>query len=144
MQLASSPHRRRNHRRYYREGPTEDLGLGNLWTKIRDKVIKPVGRVVAAYYTVGASEIAFQAYDKANAQKKAAAAQAAYEKSVGVGTQTLPPVYPPPGSPGAQAFMASGTNMLPPRPPQQTPEWLLPAAAGIGGLLLVKLVLSKR
>jgi hypothetical protein len=127
MQLASSD--RRRSRRY---APTVDDGLGNLWTKFRDKVIKPVGRVVAAYYTGGASELAFQSYDKAQGAKKQAQAEQAYLKSVGTGPGAVPSAYPPGQYP---------PGYTPPRQPM--PQWVIPAAAGVGALLILKSVGGK-
>lgn len=118
----------------------EDQALGNFWTKIRDKVIKPVGRVVAAYYTGGASEVAFKAYDANEAKKKAAAAQAAYLKAVGTGYGAVPSPYPNPNDPAAmQAYISAG-GVMPPTPPQKLPEWVLPAGVGIGALVLVSML----
>lgn len=95
-------------------GRTYDDGLGNFWTKIRDKVIKPVGRIVAGVYTGGASEIAFKAYDaqKASEQmKKAQKAQMAQLEAMG---NAYPPqAYPPSMDPGAVRAYAQG---MPPSP----------------------------
>lgn len=47
----------------------------SLWTKVRNAVVT-IARPIAAAYTGGASEIAYQAYDARKRQKEAAEAQA--------------------------------------------------------------------
>lgn len=42
----------------------------SFWSKLDKNVLKPVGRAVAAYYTGGASEIAFRAKEQQKAKKE--------------------------------------------------------------------------
>lgn len=85
----------------------DDGNLGNFWTKIRDKVIKPVGRVVAAYYSGGASEMAFKAYDAKQAQIKVQKAYKAQMAQIDAMGNTMPP-YPMPMDPAGQRAYAQG------------------------------------
>lgn len=96
-----------------------DGNLGNWWTKIRDKVIKPVGRVVAAYYTGGASEVAFKMHDQQKAAEEARKYQKKQLKALEAAGNAYPPQgYPPSMDPAAQRAYAQG---MPPSPyqPQQ-------------------------
>lgn len=116
----------------------DDGNLGNWWTKIRDKVIKPVARVAAAYYTGGASEAAWKAYDAKEAQKKAIAAQKKQMEEIAKMGNTYPP-YPQSLDPSAQRMQAYGappspypqTNMYPAGYPQQQPAYTQPAPPGV-------------
>jgi hypothetical protein len=147
------------------EGRTYDDGLGNFWTKIRDNIIKPVGRVVAGVYTGGASEIAFKAYDAQKAaeqMKKAQKAQMAQLSAMGNAypPQALPPSmdpgamrafaagmppnyaspgYPPVGSVAYAPAPAYNAPVMSPSPAtsSQLPSWAIPA--GVGALVLVVL-----
>lgn len=93
----------------------DDGNLGNWFTTLRDKVVKPVGRVVAAYYTGGASEIAFKAYEAKEAQKKQMAAIKAQEKQLAAMGNAYPPSpYPVQGSAvGLTAYQTGQPTMYP-------------------------------
>jgi hypothetical protein len=112
---------------YWASIPPDDGNLGNFWTKIRDKVIKPVGRVVAAYYTGGASEVAFKAYDASEAQKKAIAAQKAQMAQLEAMGNAYPP-YAPATDPIGQRAYAYGAppSPYPPSTPYGAPQGVYP------------------
>lgn len=105
----------------YMHGPDrfDDGNLGNWFTSFRDKIVKPVGRVVAAYYTGGASEIAFKAAEAAKAKKeqeKAMKAQAAELAKMGN-------TYTPYAYPTLPADQASYNAAQPSMYPQQVPVY---------------------
>lgn len=112
---------------------THDMGLGNpLWVKLREKLIKPVGRAVAAYYTAGGSEVAYAKYKQQDALKKMNAQQKAEYANA------LASINQGQVAPGtAQGFAAmQGQAMNVPRQPPM-PDWVIPAAIGAGALVLV-------
>jgi hypothetical protein len=126
--------------------------LDGWWTKLRDKVIKPVGRVVAAYYTGGASEIAFKAAEAQKAQQQAKKAQAAAAAAYKGGTlpygdvSAMPPAGLPYASEPGAPYPAPGMQyptVQRPAAGAALPPWVVPAGIG-AGVLVLAVALSRR